>query len=226
VFGRDEGGGGFEFAQHHVDTLCAAPPCHFRYSLDGSRKRAVLLFACRRVTRWANMMADPNDFNNTPSPDNVMTLDLCVSDKNKELLLANPAFIPYLISGLVLGVDHPRADLKDDIKLWNQTMHAECFAQLALFSPGRDAMRSDPSVAEALQTVATEGLCAESRDFAKAALMAMSDEELHRRTEGQKHVMLSCECALYYTRNCTASDVSVWCNLVEQIGYVSQSLIL
>ena len=170
-------------------------------------------------------MTSPTD-PSKPNLDNMMALDLCVSDKNKELLLANPAFIPYLISGLVLGVDHPRADLKDDIKLWNQTMHAECFAQLALFSPGRDAMRSDPSVAEALQTVATEGLCAESRDFAKAALMAMSDEELHRRTEGQKHVMLSCECALYYTRNCTASDVSVWCNLVEQIGYVSQSLIL
>jgi len=126
----------------------------------------------------------------------MMALDLCVSDKNKELLLANPAFIPYLISGLVLGVDHPCAGLKDDIKLWNQTMHVECFAQLALFLPGRDAMRSDPSVAEALQTVAVEGLSAESRNFAKAALMAMSDEALHMRTEGQKHVMLSCECAL------------------------------
>jgi hypothetical protein len=75
-------------------------------------------------------------------------------------------------------------------------MHAECFAQLALFLPGRDAMRSDPSVTEALQTVAVEGLSAESRNFAKAALMAMSDEELHMRTDGQKHVMLSCECAL------------------------------
>ena len=49
-------------------------------------------------------------------------------------------------------------------------------------------------MAEALQTVATEGLSSESRDFAKAALLAMSDEELHMRSEGQKHVMLSCEC--------------------------------
>ena len=114
----------------------------------------------------------------------------------KELLLANPTFIPYLISGLILGVDHPCAGLKDDTKLWTQTMHAECFAQLALFSPGCDAMRRDPSVAEALQTVATEGLSSESRDFAKATLLAMSDEELHMRVEGQKHVMLSCESAL------------------------------
>ena len=142
--------------------------------------------------RWSSIVSDPAD-PAKPTADNMLALDLCVSDKNKELLLANPAFIPYLINGLFLGADHPRANLKDDIKLWNQTMHAECFAQLALFLPGRDAMRRDPSVAEALQTVATEGLSAESRDFAKAALMAMSDEELHMRTDGQKHVMLSCE---------------------------------
>ena len=155
------------------------------------------------------MVANPKHFK--PTADNVLTLDLCVSDKNKELLLANLTFIPYLINGLVLGVDHPCANLKDDIKLWNQTMHAECFAQLALFLPGRDAMRSDPSVAEALQTVAAEGLCAESRDFAKAALMAMSDEELHMRTDGQKHVMLSCECALASA----AISLSVGSNLVK-----------
>ena len=155
------------------------------------------------------MVANPKHFK--PTADNVLTLDLCVSDKNKELLLANPTFIPYLINGLVIGVDHPCAGLKHDIKLWSQTMHAECFVQLALFLPGRDAMQSDPSVAEALQTVATDGLCAESRDFAKAALMAMSDEELHMRTDGQKHVMLSCECALASA----AISSSVGSNLVK-----------
>ena len=120
-----------------------------------------------------------------------MALDLCISDLNKPRLLANPDFIQYLISGLFLGADHPRADVKDDVKRWNQTMHAECFAQLVLFPPGRDALRADPGVDAALQTVAKEGLSAESREFAKAALMAMSDDELQMRSEGQKHVMLS-----------------------------------
>jgi hypothetical protein len=62
-------------------------------------------------------------------------------------------------------------------------------------------------VAEALQTVATEGLSSESRDFAKAALLAMSDEELHMRSEGQKHVMLSCECcAIHLVRRVASSS--------------------
>jgi hypothetical protein len=120
------------------------------FSARGERSESLnlLLFACRRIMRWSRTMTNPND-PSKPSADNVMALDLCVSDKNKELLLANPAFIPYLISGLILGVDHPRAGLKDDIKLWSQTMHTECFAQVALFSPGCDAMRRDSSVAEA-----------------------------------------------------------------------------
>eukprot|EP01043_Picozoa_sp_COSAG02_P038769 COSAG02_NODE_3014_length_7551_cov_83.019995_3_plen_153_part_00 len=120
-----------------------------------------------------------------------MALDLCISDLNKARLLANPGFIQYLINGLFLGADHPRADAKDDVKRWNQTMHAECFAQLVLFPPGRDALRADPSVDAALRAVAKGGLSAESREFAKAALMAMSDDELQMRSEGQKHVMLS-----------------------------------
>ena len=45
---------------------------------------------------------------------------------NKPLLLANSDFIPYCISGLFLDPDHPRANLKDEIKLWNQQTHAEC----------------------------------------------------------------------------------------------------
>ena len=124
-----------------------------------------------------------------------MAVDLCISDLNKPRLLANrnPGFIQYLTSGLFLGPDHPRADAKDEVKRWNQTMHAECFAQLVLFPPGRDVLRGDPSVDAALQAVAKEGLSAESREFAKATLMTMSDEELQMRSEGQKHVMLSCE---------------------------------
>jgi hypothetical protein len=157
---------------------------------------ALLYRCCHRLISWSNIVAGTGPGATTkPSATTLYAGEFCVSDLNKKLLLANSDFIPYLISGLFLGADHPRASLSDSMKLWNQTMHAECFAQLALFPLGRDALRSDPSVAEALQTVATEGLSDKSRDFARAALMALSDEELQMRSEGQKHVMLSCECA-------------------------------
>ena len=56
------------------------------------------------------------------SSDNVQTADLCVSDVNKTLLLHNPDFIPYLVDGLLLDPDHPRAGLPDHAKAWLQTM--------------------------------------------------------------------------------------------------------
>ena len=113
------------------------------------------------------------------------------SDANKILLLANHDFIPYLIGGLLLDPHHPRADMADDVKVWLQNTHAECFAQLAVFGPGREALRQDSDVAEALHEVADKGLSEQSRELASQALMAMSDTELHVITEGQMHVMLS-----------------------------------
>ncbi len=47
----------------------------------------------------------------------------------------------------------------------------------------------------ALEKVAGSGLSAETRQFAEAALLALSGKELHVILEGQKHVMLSCKCA-------------------------------
>ena len=127
-----------------------------------------------------------------PTPDKIQVLELCISDKSKPLLLANTTlFIPYLINGLFLDPDHPRADLKDEIKLWNQETHVECLAQLALFPPGRDALLQNPAVSEALVAVAQQGMSEQARDYAQAALMALSGDELQMRTEGQKHLMLS-----------------------------------
>ena len=122
-----------------------------------------------------------------------MILELCISDENKPLLLANPAFIPYLVDALLLDADHPRAGMKTELKSWCQTHHAECLAQLAVFEPAREPLRQDPSVIPSLEAVAEAGLSAEARQFAQAALLALSDKELHHEKEGQMHVMLSCE---------------------------------
>ena len=86
--------------------------------------------------------------------------------------------------------------MKPELKSWCQQHHAECLAQLAMFAPAREALRADPSVIPALEMVAAGGLTAEARQFAEAALLALSEKELHVDAEGQKHVMLSCACVL------------------------------
>ena len=68
-----------------------------------------------------------------------------------------------------------------------------CLAQLAVVPEGREALRRDPSVSDALQSVAEAGLCELARLHAESALLALSDNQLHATTEGQQHVMLSCE---------------------------------
>lgn len=84
-----------------------------------------------------------------------------------------------------------------DIKAWNQKIHTECALQLALYPAGRDKLRGDPRVREALKSVAQLGLSAEARQFAEGALIALKDEELQVGHAGatsseQLHVMLSC----------------------------------
>ena len=123
-----------------------------------------------------------------PTADKIQVLELCISDANKPLLLANELFVPYLISGLFLDPDHPRADLEDELKLWNQQTHAECLAQVALFPAGRDALLENPAVSEALVSVSERGLSEEACEFAKAALKSLRGDELQMRTEGDKHV--------------------------------------
>ena len=99
--------------------------------------------------------------------------------------------IPLLINGLFLDLDHPRANLTDEIKLWNQETHSECLVQLALFPPGRDALLQSPAVSEALVAVAKQGMSEQAREYAHAALVALSGDEPQTRMEGQKHLMLS-----------------------------------
>ena len=109
----------------------------------------------------------------------------------RSLLLACESFIPYLVDALLLAPDHPRQKLPDEGKGWCQQTHAECFAQLAVFAPAREALLADASVVPALNAVAAAGLTSEAQQLAQAALAALSDKQLEA-TEGQKHVMLSC----------------------------------
>lgn len=127
-----------------------------------------------------------------PSDSTIFVLELCISDQNKSLLLAESNFIPYLVDALrVNDSQHPRYNLKDEQKVWVETYHAECVHQLALYPAGREALLSDASVSVVLETVSTRGMCEQSRNFALAALVTLSGKELDKATGGQKHVMLS-----------------------------------
>ncbi len=181
VFGRDEKEGSeFTFAPHHIQQLTDS------WSLT-----------VRAVGWKANLK---------PTHDTIFAAELCVSDANKPLLIANKDFIPYLVDALLLDPEHPRAGMKEELKIWCQQHHCEALAQLAVFKPSRDALLRDVSVVPALETVTKAGLSEAARELAAAALSALGDKELEMLTEGQKHVMLSCEFAsdsmASYVRRC------------------------
>ena len=165
VFGRDEGGSEFAFTQEHVDLL---------------------------TTDWSQSVRGVGyKGTSKPTADRIMALELCISDANKPLLLANKDFVPYLVDALLLDPKHPRAGMEDELKSWCQTHHIECLAQLAVFEPAREALLKDSAVLPALQAVAEAGLSAEARELAGAALLALRDKKLEMVVEGQMHVMLS-----------------------------------
>jgi hypothetical protein len=77
VFGRDEdSSASFAFTEQHIALL---------------------------ISRWSKMVrAEGILVNNKPTADNIMAVELCVSDLRKPLLLANQHFIPYLVDALLL----------------------------------------------------------------------------------------------------------------------------
>ena len=165
VFGRDEGGSEFTFTQAQVDLLTKG---------------------------WSQLVrAVGFRVNSKPTADSLFALELCISDKVKPQLLANKEFVPYLVDALLLDPEHPRAGMKQELKIWCQQHHIECLAQLAVYEPAREALLQDPAVLPALQAVAEAGLSDEARELAAAALLALSDKKLEMVLEGQRHVMLS-----------------------------------
>jgi hypothetical protein len=105
------------------------------------------------------------------------------------------------VDALLVDPNHPRANLKHELKAWNQTLHAECLAQLAVFEPARKALLEDRLVLSALKAVVADGMSEEASELAAAALTALSDKKLQMVTDGQKHVMLSCECLIVSSKS-------------------------
>jgi hypothetical protein len=108
-------------------------------------------------------------------------------------------FIPMMVDSLLLDLEHPRRAQPDfDVVAPPvQQDFAEAIAQVAMFTRGREALLQDPSVVEALQQVAVEGLTDEAKLYAQSALLAMSDRQPEaghgQHADADKHVMLSCK---------------------------------
>ena len=121
-FGRDEGGSEFTFTQEQVNLL---------------------------TTNWSQFIRAVGYYaTQKPTADTIFALELYIYDANKPLLIANKDFIPYLVDALLLDPEHPRAGMKEDLKIWCQTHHTECLAQLAVYEPAREAGPSgDPCAA-------------------------------------------------------------------------------
>jgi hypothetical protein len=97
----------------------------------------------------------------------------------------------------MLDPNHPRASLDKRLKIWVQSSHAECLAQLAVFPPGCDELiaRGDAVFGPLQAVVDGAALSQEAREFCAAALVALSDTTDRTNIEAYQpdklHVMLS-----------------------------------
>ena len=221
VFGRDEADSEstFVFTQLQVDSM---------------------------IVRWHDVVSADNrgpGYTTKLSADAIQTLELCISDTNKPLLLANDDFLPYLLEALLLDPNHPRLSDPSSNTSWLQQMACECFAQLAMFPPGADALlRNDEAarVRPALESVVSgeHGRSAAARTNAKTALAALFPEALPPQRLGPgspdgraeaAHVMLSYNWRYQPTMKrlnlaLKARDYSVWIDIEKMQGSTIEAM--
>lgn len=122
------------------------------------------------------------------------------SDKHKLLLLKAPGIFELVALGMFVDPEHPmgpnpappQQPTPAAMQAIYQRNYTEAACQLALFPPGREALREQAAILKALEEVAERGLTPEAQEFAQGALMALSDKEMQATAaEGPKHIMLS-----------------------------------
>ena len=172
VFGRDEGDTGFIFSQASVDAM---------------------------VGRWQQIVSGAASGVMTRiSADAIQALELCISDANKPLLL-QAGVVGFLTESLLLDPNQKRLATEPPAAMdWLQQIAAECFAQLAMFAPGRLALlEAEATVKPALTTLATQGQDGSSRGgartaaasrFAQAALSALYNKRSRDRHQPLQEV--------------------------------------
>ena len=126
-------------------------------------------------------------------------LNLCISDSAKPMLLGSSEYIPHLLDGLMLDPEHPRKDTDEQIKSAVQRDFAECIQQLSLFGPGGEALKKNPDVVSALDTLVDKAWSEEAKVCARGALKQLCPERPPEHGEAVEvdldalHIMMSCK---------------------------------
>jgi hypothetical protein len=134
-------------------------------------------------------------------------LHLCISDKNKLLLVKSPKLTPLLTEALLLDPAHLRTasdpqsavpPMREATKAAFQQTAAECFLQLALFEPGRAMLSDETAALEALHALVDgQALSEEAKVSAHGALLEIEgrthepEPEREGAAEEGGHVMVS-----------------------------------
>ncbi len=81
------------------------------------------------VERWSQLVRAVGFYvNNKPTASTIMVCELCISDCHKPLLLANAAFIPYVVDALLLV----RANIEHPLTIRLTALRDDCFTVAAL----------------------------------------------------------------------------------------------
>jgi hypothetical protein len=186
VFGKNEeevqGGDEFQFSQDIIEVI----PNHLRQIASGPTAAYYTILPAHYLQPL---------------------VQLCISDKNKSMLVSAKDLVPLLQEMLFLDMRKDISDESDGLKADKKAIQAdaaECILQLAVFEPaGRELLEQHPSVMDALCALASGGkaLTEEARVSAVGALMAIENTSLSRepepegatKDESEGHVMLSCE---------------------------------
>ena len=128
-------------------------------------------------------------------------LQLCISDRNKEMLIACPGFIAHVLSSLMLDPDHARQSTPQIIKDTIQRHYSECLQQISLFPAGCQALKAHPGVVQALDVLAVKGWTDAAKQSAQATLFETCPERINHKsveqpaggngTEPDGHVFIS-----------------------------------
>eukprot|EP01043_Picozoa_sp_COSAG02_P044766 COSAG02_NODE_4029_length_5885_cov_88.549430_4_plen_556_part_00 len=185
VWGKEEHSSGFEFTQTMIDNFIVNTQDIFSGQLAPYFELS---------SHWLRALQH-----------------LCVSDLNKNLLCKCSKTVPLLLDMLLLDLNHCRKDVDLQIKAAIQADATDCLLQLALYEPGRALLAQDSTARDALKALTAQdneahnsgGALSEqvklSADGALLALLGKAnhetnpDSKLAMVTQGQKHIMLSCE---------------------------------
>jgi hypothetical protein len=94
----------------------------------------------------------------------------------------------------------------------------ECIQQISLYRPGCEALKANPDVVSALNTLVDKAWSEEAKDCAKGALMQLTDHQSATAATDVDalHIMMSCACDHSLNRVSSALCVCIGCGFLTR----------